>query len=402
MGAARVGERPEETVTFLFTDIEGSTALLQRLGDRYRDVLAAVRELLGSAVDAGGGRVIDSRGDEVFACFAEPQRALEAALRAQGELLAREWPEGERVRVRMGVHTGRASEGAEGFVGLDVHRAARISASGHGGQVLVSDVTRQQVPQELLDLGEHDLPGLPAPERIHQLVARDLPSAFPPLRNARPRRPAVRVVIADDSVLLREGIARLLEDAGMEVEAQSGTAEDALVQVEEHRPDLAILDIRMPPSHTDEGLRAAQTIRERFPDTSVLVLSQYVEAAYAIELLSQSAGGVGYLLKDRIAHVDDFAEAVLRVAGGGSAVDPEIAHALLAGAAEAVAGLTERERGVLRLLAEGRSDEAIAERLFVAVGEVERVVARIFEKLRLPAAGEDRRRVLAVLSYLRA
>jgi DNA-binding NarL/FixJ family response regulator/class 3 adenylate cyclase len=390
-----------ELVTFLFTDVEGSTGLLQRLGEQYGPVLAAVRQILRGVVAAHGGREIDTRGDELFACFEEPRRALEAALAAQRSLLAREWPAGERVRVRMGLHTGRASVSDGGFVGLDVHRAARIASAAHGGQVLLSGASAALLRDAPLEeLGEHELPGLPAPEPIFQLAADDLPGEFPPLRNARPLRPAVRVVIADDSVLLREGIARLLEDTAMEVAAQSGTAEDLLSEVEQHDPDIAIVDIRMPPTQTDEGLRAAHTIRERFPRTAVLVLSQYVEPAYALELLSGSAAGVGYLLKDRIADVDEFADAVRRVADGGSAVDPEVVQALVGRGQSAVATLSPRERDVLALLAQGRSNAAIAERLFLAAADVEEAVEAIYEKLRLPAGADERHRVLAVLALL--
>jgi DNA-binding NarL/FixJ family response regulator len=214
----------------------------------------------------------------------------------------------------------------------------------------------------------------------------------------------LRVVLADDSVLLREGIARLLEDAGMEIVAQSGTAEDVVRHVGLHKPDVALVDIRMPPTHTDEGLRAAQQIRERFPGVGVLVLSQYVEPAYAMELLAETAEGVGYLLKDRVSDVGEFAAAVQRVAGGGSALDPTIVQQLVGRRRreDPLAGLTPREREVLELMAEGKSNQAIAERLFVTMRAVEKHVTSIFSKLGLPASAEDHRRVLAVLAYLRA
>jgi DNA-binding NarL/FixJ family response regulator len=213
----------------------------------------------------------------------------------------------------------------------------------------------------------------------------------------------MRVVLADDSVLLREGIARLLEEAGMEVVAQSGTADDLLRHVGMHKPEVAIVDIRMPPTQTDEGLRAAQQIRERFPGVGVLVLSQYVEPGYALELLSESAEGVGYLLKDRVSDIDEFAAAVRRVAEGGSALDPSVVQTLVGRRrkADPLDELTPREREVLELMAEGRSNQAIAERLFITLRAVEKHVTSIFTKLRLPATAEDHRRVLAVLTYLR-
>jgi DNA-binding NarL/FixJ family response regulator len=213
----------------------------------------------------------------------------------------------------------------------------------------------------------------------------------------------MRIVLADDSVLLREGVARLLEDAGLDVVAQSGTAEDALRHVAMHKPDVAILDIRMPPTHTDEGLRAAQQIRERHPQTGVLVLSQYVEPAYAMELLAESAEGVGYLLKDRVSDVDEFVAAVKRVGEGGSALDPAVVSELVGRRRkrDPLDDLTPREREVLEQMAEGRSNQAIAEKLFITLRAVEKHVTSIFTKLGLPATAEDHRRVLAVLAFLR-
>ena len=214
----------------------------------------------------------------------------------------------------------------------------------------------------------------------------------------------IRVAIADDSVLLREGIARLLEETGFEVAAQSGTAEDLLLKVRSLRPDIAIVDIRMPPTQTDEGLRAAQEIRERYPQTSVLVLSQYVESGYALDLLAGSAEGVGYLLKDRVADIREFAAAVQRVANGGTALDPAVV-ARLVGSRRGRGPLDElsaREREVLELMAEGRSNAGIAARLVITERAVEKHVTSIFQKLQLPAATDDHRRVLAVLTYLRA
>ncbi|HEX2504741.1 MAG TPA: response regulator transcription factor [Gaiellaceae bacterium] len=214
----------------------------------------------------------------------------------------------------------------------------------------------------------------------------------------------MRVVLADDSILLREGIARLLEDAGFEVVGQAGTAEELLLKVRSYSPDVAVVDIRMPPTLTDEGLHAAREIRDKHPDVGVLVLSQYVETAYAMDLLAESAEGVGYLLKDRISDVDEFASAVRRVAEGGSALDPAIVSQLVGRrrGTDPIDSLTPREREVLGLMAEGRSNAGIAERLVVTERAVEKHVTSIFGKLRLPAASADHRRVLAVLAYLRS
>jgi DNA-binding NarL/FixJ family response regulator len=201
----------------------------------------------------------------------------------------------------------------------------------------------------------------------------------------------MRVVVADDSVLLREGVVRLLEENGFEVVGQAGDAEDLIRKVRAHKPDVAVVDIRMPPTNTDDGLRAALEIRAELPDTGVLVLSQYVEEGYALDLVSESAGGVGYLLKDR-------------VADGGSALDPEVVSQLVGRARrdDPLEELTPREREVLELMAEGRSNNAIAEKMTVTERAVEKHVTSIFGKLGLPPAPEDHRRVLAVLAFLRA
>ncbi|HXH88157.1 MAG TPA: response regulator [Gaiellaceae bacterium] len=396
-----MSELPTGTVTLLFADVEGSTRLAHELGNAWTGALADVRRLLREAVTGAGGHEVDSRGDELFAAFADAESAATAAVAAQRSLASHSWPSAT-VRVRVGLHTGAPALGEDGYVGVDVHRASRICGAGHGGQVLASEPTRAALPgRTLRELGLYTLPDLPEPERIYQLED-DRAHTFPPLR-ARPSSAATRVVLADDSVLLREGIARLLTDAGFEIVAQSGTGEDLLRHVAMHRPDVAIVDIRMPPTQTDEGLRAAQEIRERHPGVGVLVLSQYVEPGYALELLSGSAEGVGYLLKDRVSDVDEFTAAVRRVAEGGSALDPAVVNQLVGRKRQhdPVGELTPREREVLELMAEGRSNQAIAERMFVTLRAVEKHVTSIFSKLGLPAAADDHRRVLAVLLFLR-
>jgi DNA-binding NarL/FixJ family response regulator len=209
-------------------------------------------------------------------------------------------------------------------------------------------------------------------------------------------------VIADDSVLLREGLVRLLTEAGFEVVGQAGDGEDLLRKVRAHKPDLALVDVRMPPTHTDEGLRAAREIRSELPEVSVLVLSHDVEEANASELFADNAEGLGYLLKDRVGDLDTFIEAVRRVAGGGSALDPEVVSRLLGRRRDddPLAALSPREREVLEQMAEGRSNAAIAERLVVTDRAVEKHVGSIFSKLNLAPAPEDHRRVLAVLRFL--
>jgi DNA-binding NarL/FixJ family response regulator len=212
----------------------------------------------------------------------------------------------------------------------------------------------------------------------------------------------MRVVIAEDAALFREGLARLITDRGHEVVAAVGDADALLEAVAEHDPDVAVADIRMPPTHTDEGLRAAIELRREHPGTGVLVLSQYVETRYAARLLEGNAAGVGYLLKDRVADVAEFADALARVAAGGTALDPEVVSQLVRVTrhTRGVATLTPRERDVLSLMAEGRSNAGIAAALVVSAGVVEKHVASIFGKLGLPPSEADNRRVLAVLRYL--
>jgi DNA-binding NarL/FixJ family response regulator len=214
----------------------------------------------------------------------------------------------------------------------------------------------------------------------------------------------VRVAIAEDSVLLREGLARLLVDSGFEVVAQSMNVDDLMLKVRSYSPDVAIVDIRLPPTYTDEGLQAALEIRAQYPSTSVLVLSQYVELGLALKLLSDSAEGVGYLLKDRIREVDDFVAALRRVADGGSAIDPIIVSTLLSRQRpdDPLTQLTAREREVLELMAAGSSNQGIADKLVITLRAVEKYVSSIFGKLGLPSTGSESRRVLAVLMFLRS
>jgi DNA-binding NarL/FixJ family response regulator len=386
------------SVTLLFTDIEGSTRLVQELGDAYPAALEEHRRLVRGAIAEAHGSEMDCRGDEFAVVFDAPDAAVIAARSIQ------EQHQGP-MRVRIGIHTGDPVRVDGSYVGIDVHRASRICAAGHGGQVLLSEAASGALrePVELRDLGPHHLRGLDTPEQIYQL---DPSVEFPPLRADAAEQglgARLRVVVADDSVLLREGVARLLQDAGFQVVGQAANAEELLLRVRSYTPDVAIVDIKMPPTHTDEGLQAAKEIRERYPEVGVLVLSQYVESGYALELLQKDANGVGYLLKDRVSDVSEFSAAVKRVAEGGSALDPEVVSRLVGRRRgdDPISQLTPREREVLELMAEGRSNQAIADRLFVTLRAVEKHVTSIFGKLRLPADEHDHRRVLAVLTYLR-
>ena len=215
----------------------------------------------------------------------------------------------------------------------------------------------------------------------------------------------MRVVIADDNLLIRDGLASLLRDAGIDVVAQTATADDLLLKISSYQPDVAIIDIRMPPTHTDEGLRAAEEIRRRYPDVGILILSQYVEVGIATRLLSESAAGIGYLLKDRVTNLDDFTAALRRVADGGSALDPQVVSQLLTKGRDAddpLNSLTPREHEVLTLVAEGRSNKGIGERLVITERAVQKHVTSIFMKLDLPQSDDDHRRILAVLAYVRS
>jgi class 3 adenylate cyclase/CheY-like chemotaxis protein len=325
-------QRPKSgTVTFLFTDLEGSTGLAHSLRETWGTVLLQHRRLIRGPALSSGGREIDCRGDELFVAFEDAGAAARSAIEAQRALAEEEWPEGASLRVRMGMHTGEAIFADEDYLGVEVHRAARISFAGHGGQILLSEATARLLPDDLRarELGEYRLRGLPEPERIFQLDVPGFHAEFPPLRfaddlSASSDDEAIRVVLADDSVLLREGIAALLETQGFEVVGQSDDAQDLLRKVEETNPDVVIADIRMPPGLADDGVRAAQEIRLRHPGTGVLLLSQYAEAAYARDLLEGGEEGVGYLLKDRVADIDGFADAVRRIAAGELVLDPEI------------------------------------------------------------------------------
>jgi DNA-binding NarL/FixJ family response regulator len=215
----------------------------------------------------------------------------------------------------------------------------------------------------------------------------------------------VRVVVADDAVILREGLARLLVEAGFEVVGQASDAAELLERIDATAPDVAIVDIRMPPSHTDEGLRAAAEIRSSHPGVGILVLSQYARPSYAIELLSNGTEGIGYLLKDRVSDLEELASSVRRVGEGGSVLDPSVVAQLVERprpAHDPLEELTDRERDVLSLMAEGRSNKAIGQRLFITEHTVEKHVKSIFGKLRLPPSADDHRRVLSVLTFLSA
>jgi DNA-binding NarL/FixJ family response regulator/class 3 adenylate cyclase len=405
-----MSELPQGTVTLLFTDIERSTQMVAHLGDAYQRVLSRHRERIRAAVNASHGVEIDCLGDETFAAFASARAALDAAQRIQLSLADDPELAAVRLRVRVGVHTGEPTRAGDNYVGLDVHRAARICSAGHGGQVLLSEPTRTALEKEegyeFSDLGHQWLRGLPRPEHIYQLVVPGLANAFPPLRHVEPGvvpgAARMRVVVAEDSLLLREGVVRVLDECGFDVVGQAGSAEELLEEIDSARPDVAIVDIRMPPTQTDEGIRAALEIRRNEPDVAVLVLSQFAEPAYALDLLENGSRGIGYLLKDRVSDVLDFGAAVRRVGEGGTALDPEVVK-LLVGRARLrgpLAALSEPEVELAQLVAEGRSTREIADRLVLREEDAEERLAGLLESLGLGdvPTGE---RSQALLSTLR-
>jgi class 3 adenylate cyclase/DNA-binding NarL/FixJ family response regulator len=314
-------------LTFLFTDVEGSTLLLERLGPGYGIVLEMHRTLISAAIESNGGRVVDCIGDEFFAAFPDARGAVAAAVDAQRRLSAEQWPQGAPVKVRIGVHSGRAHTAGDGFVGLAVHHTARVCQTARGGEILVSD-TVDVDGFDTVDVGEHELKGIPRATRLLRIVADGLETDFPPLPGSTPATAALRVALADDSVLLREGVAALLEEEGFDVVGQAGTGQDLLALIDEALPDVAIVDIRMPPTKTDEGIRATHEIKRRHPRTGVLLLSSYLDVKSAVELFAAQAVGIGYLLKERVADVDDFTDAVRKVADGGTVLDVAILEVL--------------------------------------------------------------------------
>jgi class 3 adenylate cyclase/CheY-like chemotaxis protein len=332
---------PRGTVTLLCTDIEESTRLLARLGERYTQVLSDHQNLLREAFAESAGRVVDTQGDAFLAVFPRAKDAVAAALASQRALERHGWPDRGRVRVRIGIHSGEPATVRGRYIGLSVHRAARICAAGHGGQILLSRAAWALLVDDALpdltfeDLGEHRLKDLDGPERIYQLCVPDLPRLFPPLHalgtvsedgDGRPtgRARALRVVVADDSVLVREGLARLLAESGFDIVGRAADPDELLREVAHADPDVVVTDMKMPPTHADEGLVAAVEIRRLHPNVGVLVLSQYLDAGYALRLLDAYPERLGYLLKDRVHDIAVLGDAIRRIAEGECVIDPTI------------------------------------------------------------------------------
>ena len=395
---------------FLIADIRGYTLFTQEHGDEAAARLAeSFARVVRDGVEGHGGSLIELRGDEALVAFDSPRDAIVAAVQLQSRFVDAALSDADLpLYVGIGLDAGEAVALENGFRGGALNLAARLCSLAAPGEVLASreviHLARAVAGLTYVERGEARLKGLAEPVHVVRVTSvQDDPAERLTRARTAPAAP-MRVILADDSVLLREGVARLLSDAGFAVVAQAGDSEELLAAIAADPPDVAITDIRMPPTHSDEGLRAAHRIRAEHPGVGVLVLSQYVETEYAVDLVAAGAGGLGYLLKDRVANVQEFTDAVRRIGAGGSVIDPEVVSRLVGRARQAspLDALSEREREVLRLMAEGRSNQAISERMFLSAKTVEGHVRNIFTKLNLSTAPDDHRRVLAVLTFLRA
>jgi DNA-binding NarL/FixJ family response regulator/class 3 adenylate cyclase len=392
--------------TFLIADVRGYTSYTQTYGDQAAGRLAATfAAITREVVEGAGGTLLELRGDEGLTVFDSARDAIHAATGLQERFVTEAVRDADTpLLVGIGIDVGEAVPVEGGYRGNALNLAARLCSLAAPGEILASTTTAHLAGPldgiEYEDRGETRLKGL----RESVPVVRVRPRDDPTDRLAAAATPqAMRVVVADDSLLLREGVVRVLKDSGFQVIAQAGDGEELVAAVARDVPDVVVTDIRMPPSYTDEGLSATHRIRERFPEVGVLLLSQYVESEFAVELVSAGAARLGYLLKDRVANVQEFTDAVRRVGAGGSVIDPEVVSRLVERprVASPLDDLTQREREVLSLMAEGRSNAAIAERASLSPKSIEGHVRNIFAKLGLADTPDDHRRVLAVLSFLR-
>jgi DNA-binding NarL/FixJ family response regulator/class 3 adenylate cyclase len=381
-------------VAVMFTDLVRSTELFDRLSaEQAEEVRRSHFDALREVVEASAGETVKTLGDGIMAVFGLASAAVDCAVAAQRRFSVKDM-DISLAGLRAGIAVGEATVEGDDYHGPPVVEAARLCSAASPGQILSARTVRQVVGRG----SEH------AFEPVEPLTLRGFadPLEADVVVWTPPDTAAPRVLLADDAVVVRQGIARVLEDDGFQVVGQAGDAEQLLQLTAELLPDVVVTDIRMPPSFELEGLQAAMEIRRRFPNIGVLVLSQHVVTEYAVQLLGEGSTGVGYLLKERITAIDAFTAAVRRVAGGGTAVDPEIVAALMDSsfAEDPLGALTEREREVLSLMAQGLSNPGIAERLVVSPRTVESHVAGIFEKLDIPPESQDDRRVQAVLRHL--
>jgi DNA-binding NarL/FixJ family response regulator/class 3 adenylate cyclase len=381
-------------VAVMFTDLVRSTELFDRLSvEQAEEVRRSHFDALREVVEASAGETVKTLGDGIMAVFGLASATVDCAVAAQRRFSVKDM-DISLAGLRAGIAVGEATVEGDDYHGPPVVEAARLCSAASPGQILSARTVRQVVGRG----SEH------AFEPVEPLTLRGFadPLEADVVVWTPPDTAAPRVLLADDAVVVRHGIARVLEDDGFQVVGQVGDAEQLLQLTAELLPDVVVTDIRMPPSFELEGLQAAMEIRRRFPTIGVLVLSQHVVTGYAVQLLGEGSTGVGYLLKERITAIDAFTAAVRRVAGGGTAVDPEIVAALMDSSfgEDPLGSLTEREREVLSLMAEGLSNPGIAERLVVSPRTVESHVASIFGKLDITPESQDDRRVQAVLRYL--
>jgi DNA-binding NarL/FixJ family response regulator/class 3 adenylate cyclase len=394
--------------TFMIADVRGYTSFTQTYGDAAAARLASsFAEISRTVVEKHQGTLLELRGDEALCLFSSARQAIAAAVDLQHAFVDEAVTDVDMpLLVGIGLDVGEAVPVEGGYRGSALNTAARLCSLAGPGEILASTTVVHLAGRldgiSYEDRGETRLKGIRDPVPVVRVSGTDDP--MDRLSAAKRVLQSVRVVLADDSVLLREGIARLLGESGFTITAQAGDAVELLKAVDADPPDVAVVDIRMPPTHTDEGLRAAHQIRAKHPQVGVLLLSQYVETEFAVELVSAGAAYLGYLLKDRVTNVQEFTDAVRRVGAGGSVIDPEVVSRLVGRAREAspLDNLTAREREVLTLMAEGRSNQAISDALVLSPKSVEGHVRNIFTKLGLLTTPDDHRRVLAVLTFLRA
>jgi DNA-binding NarL/FixJ family response regulator/class 3 adenylate cyclase len=392
---------------FLIADIRGYTSFTQQHGDAAGAKLAATfASVCRDTVESHEGMLLELRGDEALCLFRSARAAIAAAVELQDHFVKLAVHDADTpLLVGIGLDAGEALPVEGGYRGGALNLAARLCSQAGPGEILASKTVVQLAGSQhsvtYADRGDVRLKGLRDPIPVIRVTGSD--DAMARLAGSTTGTSSIRVALADDSVLLREGISRLLKESGFTVSTAVGDADELVAKVRLDPPDVAIIDIRMPPTYTDEGLRAAHLIRAELPEVAVLLLSQYVETEFALELVSGGAGKLGYLLKDRVSNIQEFTDSVRRVAAGGSVIDPEVVSRLVGRARRdnPLDALTEREREVLGFMAEGRSNQAISGQMNLSTKSIEGHVRNIFTKLNLLTTPDDHRRVLAVLTYLR-